>query len=135
LKRTYRLALISDGYLAVQERKLEALSLAGYFDAVIFSDELGRDFWKPHPRPFEECMSRLSLAPSAIVYVADNPNKDFKTARQMMMKTVRIRRAGTLHYDVRLSREFEADYEIKSLEEIPLLLESMNSESGEGHLD
>jgi putative hydrolase of the HAD superfamily len=133
LQRTYRLALVSDGYHAVQARKLEALGLGGYFNPVIFSDAFGRDFWKPHPRPFEECISRLSLAASAIVYVGDNPNKDFKTARQMTMKTIRVRRAGTLHYNVRLSPEFEADYETRSLGEIPLLLKSINTESQEGH--
>lgn len=122
----YRMAIISDGYLDVQRRKFEALEINRYFDAVVFSDEWGRDFWKPHSRPYEECSRRLSLEPAAIVYVGDNPAKDFVTARRMMMGTIRVRRPGTLHYDVRLPPDFEADYETDSLDGIPALLDSMN---------
>ena len=126
LRGRYRMAIISDGYLDVQKRKLEALEIDRYFDPVVFSDEWGRDFWKPHSRPYEECMRRLSLAPSTIVYVGDNPTKDFVTARRLMMRTIRVRRPGTLHYDVRLPSDFEADYETDSLDGIPALLDSMN---------
>jgi len=125
LSASYRLAILSDGYLSVQKRKLEALQIDSYFDPVIFSDEWGRDFWKPHSRPYEECLRRLSLEPATVVYVGDNPNKDFVTARRMMMKTIRVRRPGTLHYDVRLTPEYEADYETGGLEGIPALLDSI----------
>ena len=60
-----------------------------------------------------------------MVYVGDNPTKDFIAPHMMGMKTIRVRRTGTLHYRIRLSSEFEADYEASSLEEIPALLQVM----------
>jgi putative hydrolase of the HAD superfamily len=88
----YRLGLLSDGYLGVQQRKLAALGLGRYFHAVVFSDSWGRESWKPSQKPFNEVANLLALKPSKIVHVADNPLKDFLGAREVGMFTVRLRR-------------------------------------------
>lgn len=90
LRRSYRLGLVSDGYLAVQQRKWAALNLACYFDAVIFSDQWGREAWKPSVKPFEAVLQQLKADAPAAVYVADNPTKDFLGARQVGLFTIRV---------------------------------------------
>lgn len=90
----YRLGLVSDGYLDVQRGKLAALGLTHYFDAIVFSDEWGRDAWKPSVLPFQAVLQRLAVSAAMAVYVADNPLKDFLGARQVGMFTVRIQRSG-----------------------------------------
>jgi len=93
LRTQYCLGLVTDGYREVQQRKLAALNLAGYFDAVVFADEWGRGAWKPSPVPFHAVLERLGhLSPSESVYVADNPAKDFLGARRVGMATVWVRR-------------------------------------------
>jgi len=93
LRTQYCLGLVTDGYREVQQRKLAALNLAGYFDAVVFADEWGRGAWKPSPVPFYAVLERLGhLSPAESVYVADNPAKDFLGARRVGMATVRVRR-------------------------------------------
>jgi putative hydrolase of the HAD superfamily len=87
-----RLGLVSDGHARVQRAKLEALGLGRHFGAVVFSDELGREHWKPSPRPFEVVTELLGVAAAEAVYVADNPTKDFIGARSIGMSTVRLRR-------------------------------------------
>jgi putative hydrolase of the HAD superfamily len=94
LRERYRVGLLSDGHLGVQRRKLAALRLAGYFDAIVFSDEWGRSAWKPSPRPFEIVLQRLGVEGPRGIYVADNPAKDFLGARRCGMGTIRVRRAG-----------------------------------------
>lgn len=86
-----RLGLLSDGYLEVQRRKLKALGIQHFFEAVTFSDELGREHWKPSPVPFLVTLARLRVAPTSTVYVADNPLKDFLGARHVGIYTVRLR--------------------------------------------
>jgi len=93
LARQYRLGLVSDGYLAVQRRKLEALKLSHYFHAIVFSDEWGREAWKPNPQPFWAVLERLEAEPSRAVYIADNPLKDFFGARSIGIKTIWFRQA------------------------------------------
>ncbi|HDQ72085.1 MAG TPA: HAD family hydrolase [Chloroflexi bacterium] len=94
LRDNYRLGLVSDGYLAVQRRKLSALGLAPYFDAVVFSDRWGREVWKPSPTPFEAVLDRLAVEAPRSIYVGDNPLKDFLGARRAGMYTVWVRRPG-----------------------------------------
>jgi putative hydrolase of the HAD superfamily len=73
LSSRYRLGLLSDGYLevqpprGVQQRKLAALNLGGYFHGIVFSDSWGRENWKPNQRPFKEIANLLSLEPSRIL--------------------------------------------------------------------
>ena len=89
-----RLGLVSDGYLAVQQRKLAALQLAGHFDAVVFSAQWGRESWKPSTKPFAAVLELLSAEAARSIYVADNPLKDFLGARRLGMFTVRVRHTG-----------------------------------------
>jgi putative hydrolase of the HAD superfamily len=93
LKVTYKLGLVSDGYLRTQQLKLDSLELGDRFDAVVFSDALGRAAWKPSPLPFLTALRQLgNVAPHTAVYVADNPLKDFIGAREAGVRSIRIRR-------------------------------------------
>jgi len=120
LRGHYRLGLISDGYLAVQQRKLAALGLAHYFDAVVFSDEWGRAAWKPNPCPFEAALERLGdMPPTLTIYVADNPKKDFIGARQLGIKTIRVRYPYGMYCDTAPeSAAHQPDLEITTLKDI-----------------
>jgi putative hydrolase of the HAD superfamily len=99
LKNSNKLGLLSDGYLEVQKKKLDALGIEKYFDSVLFTDELGRDYWKPNVVPFEKILNRLNVNPNESVYIADNPEKDFKGPNQLGMDTIRIRIKGGEHYN------------------------------------
>ncbi|NUQ63593.1 MAG: HAD-IA family hydrolase [Pirellulales bacterium] len=99
-RRQYRLGLVTDGYLEVQRRKIAACRLADFLDAIVCSDELGRDAWKPSARPFALVLQRLGVAGDEAVYVGDNPAKDFRGAKLLGMGTIRVRRPGGLHSNV-----------------------------------
>ncbi len=91
LDRSYQIGLVSDGYLEVQQRKWAALKLDSCFDAVVFSDKLGRANWKPSTAPFELVLQQLNVSPQMSVYIGDNPRKDFLGARQLGMSTIQFR--------------------------------------------
>jgi putative hydrolase of the HAD superfamily len=114
--QNWRLGLVSDGYADVQRRKIEALHLYDLFDAVVLSDDFGREAWKPSPRPFLAALARLAADPVHAVYVADNPSKDFIGARSIGMATIRIRRSDALycHLEPQTSG-YAADMEIAGL--------------------
>lgn len=90
LRQHFLLGLVTDGYLAVQQRKIASLGLTSCFDALVFSDELGHEAWKPSPQPFEVVLKKLRVTGHEAAYVADNPTKDFLGARQVGMWTIRI---------------------------------------------
>src|SRR5207249_9586322 len=72
-----RTAIISDGPLAAQQRKVEALGLQAWFDPILLTDRWGRDFWKPHERAFREIEALTAAGGAACAYLGDNPQKDF----------------------------------------------------------
>lgn len=94
-----RCGVISDGPLESQKRKLEALQLLDQrIDQAILTDRWGHGYWKPHPRAFEELACEWRLAPSQLVYVGDNPHKDFLAPRKLGWHTIRLRFSGQQHF-------------------------------------
>lgn len=89
--------IVTDGWAATQHRKLAALGAAALVDAIVVSDDLGKEFWKPHERPFEIARGILGVEFGEMAYVADNPAKDFAIAAQHPIRTVRIIRGHGVH--------------------------------------
>lgn len=83
---------MTDGYLPTQRLKVQALGIEGYFAAIVYTEELGRQFWKPSPRGFERLMELLKARPEQMVYVADNETKDFIAPNQLGMLTIQLLR-------------------------------------------
>ena len=88
LRPRTKLGLLSDGPIAVQQRKLTALGLIPFFSSIVFSDEWGRQAWKPNEVPYRESLKRLEVSGDRALYVADNPRKDFIGARLVGMSTL-----------------------------------------------
>jgi putative hydrolase of the HAD superfamily len=111
VRRGDRISLISDGHRETQRRKWRASGLSAHpFEPVVFTDERGRDHWKPHPWSFEAVM-RAAPDVSAFVYVADNDEKDFLAPNRLGWVTVQLlhpdnlRPAGAAHGDARAQRQ------------------------------
>ena len=96
-RRRMKLAVLSDGFLPAQRMKFEALGLARMFRTAVFTEELGRDAWKPSPRSFELIRKRLAVSHAACAYVGDNPAKDFLAPNSLGWLTVQWRRTGQVH--------------------------------------
>lgn len=115
----YGLGLLTDGPADVQRRKVKALGLPRRIEAIVYSDDFGREHWKPSPIPYLELLRKLHVDPSHAVYVGDNPKKDFIGARRLGLQTVRIRRPQTEHGHLEAQPGFEADHEIATLDLLP----------------
>ena len=119
LTKSYKIGLVSDGYLQVQQLKWAALGLDYFFDAVVFSDSLGRANWKPSTAPFKLVLEQLNVAPEFSVYIGDNPRKDFFGARQLGMSTIWIKRSDSEYGHLQpQSSDYHPDLTINSLSEV-----------------
>ena len=112
-KQGYKLGIITDGNVEVQRNKVGALTVKEFFDCMIFSDEYGIEKQKPDPLPYQKAMEKLEASANETVYIGDNPYKDFITARKLGIFTIRIMRGQ--YKNVRLNKEFKADYQISGL--------------------
>lgn len=86
------IAIVSDGPLASQERKVKALELASVATTILLTDRWGPEFHKPHARAFREIQTAWEFKGEQLVYAADNPSKDFHAPRALGWQTIRIAR-------------------------------------------
>nr|MBO2502482.1 HAD family hydrolase [Thermoanaerobacterales bacterium] len=113
-------AAVTDGPLASQRAKAEALDLRRWVATIVFTAELGPGRGKPHPAAFERLERELGLAGPCCAYVADNPAKDFVAPRRLGWRTVRVRRPEGLH--ARVPSGDDVDVEITTLAELDAAL-------------
>ncbi len=87
-----RLAICSD-YPAL--KKLEAMRIAQYFDAVTCAQDPEVDRFKPSPRILEVTLARFGVAAGAALYAGDRPEVDGECASAAGVPYINIvQRAG-----------------------------------------
>ncbi len=112
----YKIGLVTNGLPATQDDKLKLSGLAGMFDAVSISGEVGAS--KPDRAIFEDTLRELGVSPAEAVFIGDRPERDIEGARRMGIRSVWINRYGeALGPD-----SPRPDAEIASLSELPALL-------------
>lgn len=122
-----RTAIITDGPRNSQRNKIGALNAEIHFDLVTLTAELGREFWKPHPRAFEVTRSRFGVHYEEMAYVGDNPTKDFYIRKAIPIHTVRILRPGGIYQDEDYLENFKEVSTIQSLRELTSVLNFSHS--------
>jgi len=93
LGKTHRIGIITDGRPEGQRQKIRSLGLDSIFswDDIIITDELGGTaFRKPAPDAYIKMQERWGLPFGEMLYVGDNPAKDFTAPLQLGMGAVRI---------------------------------------------
>ena len=91
MRRLAPLGLVTNGDPAGQRAKLAALGLEDAFDVMVFSDELGRGFRKPHPVPFCQALRLLDADPGRSFFIGDHPERDIAGAQRAGMRAIRVR--------------------------------------------
>lgn len=116
----HALYLVTDGHKVVQAAKITALGLAPWFHHCYLTSRYGHAHAKPSTRTFELMLQREGLPGNELVYVADDPSKDFVAARALGGRSIRIltgRHAGAV-----AGRGLDADVTVSRLAEVPDVL-------------
>jgi putative hydrolase of the HAD superfamily len=125
LSKKYTLALLTDGFLPAQQLKVQALKIEKYFKCIIYTEQLGRQFWKPSPAGFEKLMQTLNVKPENIAYIADNQMKDFIAPNKLGFLTIQIIRPARIHTSTSEDSYAAAQYVICKISQLPALLEKL----------
>lgn len=112
--RDHPLYIVSDGNTTAQSRKIRALGLDGRVRFCFLTWRHGRRHAKPSPHCFLKICQRENSVPSRVVYIADNPGKDFVGLKPLGFHTVRVLTGQ--HRDLKMPPEYQAAAEIPNLD-------------------
>ncbi len=119
-----RLGIISDGDPVRQHNKLKACGGEEYFDRIIITDELGgKEYHKPDPRSFIKMAEALECTPEEMIYIGDNPEKDFYIMNELPVKTARIIRENGIYKDRGYLGGIKETWRLRELTDIVKIME------------
>jgi len=117
LLKDYKKYLVTDGNVLVQRNKIEALGIKKYFIQTIPTYQYGVKYSKPSIYCFELIRKKeFGINPSCILYVGDNPHKDFVNIKANGYRTIRVLTGA--YKDVKLDNKFEAEFTINTLKDL-----------------
>lgn len=118
-----KIGIISDGRPEGQWNKIKALNLDRYCDKIIITDELGgTEYRKPCIIPYLKMIDALSVDPQKMIYVGDNPEKDFVSANKLGIYTVMLINENALRKQYNVQSEYMPKCMIRTLKEIYTIL-------------
>lgn len=120
LKKRYKLAVITDGLGYVQRNKVKALGIENFFDIIIYTDDYGKRKSKPSLYSFKKVLKYFNVNSKKVIYIGDDPHKDFYGAKRLGIKTARVLQGK--YKNIKAKRNFGADYKINKITEIKKLL-------------
>lgn len=88
LRRSWGVAIVTNGLPSVQRLKVQALGLESLVDTVVYASEHGTGAGKPDREPFREALRRLGSRPSQAIFVGDNPDTDIAGASLCGLRTI-----------------------------------------------
>jgi putative hydrolase of the HAD superfamily len=122
LKKKYKLYVVTDGNKIVQKNKTQSLNLNTYFEKIFITYRYGIKSSKPSLKCFEIIKNIEKTNWEKIVYIGDNPHKDFVNLNKMKAITIRILYGDYANDNV--DKKFDAKYKIYNLTELYDLLKT-----------
>jgi putative hydrolase of the HAD superfamily len=87
----WRVGVLTNGQPSIQRRKVDALGLAPYVDAIVYAAACGRGLGKPEPEAFAEIARQVQVPASRVVFVGNDERCDVQGAIDAGMRAVRCR--------------------------------------------
>lgn len=123
LRSNFRLGILTDGRYTVQQKKISALELEKKVHEILYSNAMGME--KPALELFQWFEKRFKMDGDNILYVGDNPKKDFHGANLRKWTTVMVGTGEGL--SELCDPSYKAQHELISITDLEKLL-AENSE-------
>jgi putative hydrolase of the HAD superfamily len=126
-----RLYLVTDGHKVVQAKKVEALNIRPRFERVYITHRYGVHHAKPSPYCFDLIRRAERCDWSDLIYVGDNPVKDFVSLNALGGTTVRVLTGE--HRGVAARPGHDGRHRVDSLRDLESLLRALpTAANGDG---
>ena len=112
--------IVTDGNKLVQLNKIKALGLEKFMKKCFLTSNYGLKNAKPSPYCFLKICNIENVEPKDVVYVGDDPNKDFVGIKPLGFRTVRLLKGR--YKNLIKPKKYQSDIVINSLRELNLKL-------------
>lgn len=116
----YPLYLVTDGHKIVQQHKVKALGIEAFFRHVFITHRYGIQHAKPSTYCFEKIRKKEGCDWHHMIYIGDNPAKDFVSLNLLGVHTVRV--FTGIYRSAKAEPGYDARYNISSLGQFGQLL-------------
>jgi|AntAceMinimDraft_1070359.scaffolds.fasta_scaffold06158_3 putative hydrolase of the HAD superfamily len=116
------LYLVTDGHKEAQKNKIKALNLDKYFKRIFVTHRFGIRNSKPSLHCFEIIRKTEKCEWSQLIYVGDNPMKDFVSLNRVGAKTIRVLTGS--HANLVANLEFDAQLSLPDLSYLQAFLDN-----------
>jgi len=114
--------IVTDGNKLVQRNKIKALGLDNIVKRSFVTHSFGLNASKPSLICFEKIKHLEKVEWKDLIYVGDDPKKDFVNLKPLGVTTVRV--LSGRHSAINASEEFDAEFHISGFEELVKVLDS-----------
>lgn len=116
LKGRVKIGIMTNGFTALQQARLEHTGFSGYFDLIVISEQVG--YAKPHPAIFDYALDQMANPPrDRVLMVGDNPDSDILGGINAGMATCWLNSDGRSR-----PQGINPDWQVSSLNELQILL-------------
>lgn len=120
-EHSFRMYLVTDGHKVVQQKKIEALGIDRFFRRMFITHRYGIHHAKPSLYCFELIRRIEKVDWKDMVYVGDNPAKDFVNLNSVGALTIRVSTGS--HAAVKAHKEYDARVTIPTLSSLPKVMD------------
>ena len=113
--------LVTDGNKVVQSNKVKALKLDAIMERCFITHAYGLNASKPSTYCFQKIKEFEGVDWEDLVYVGDDPRKDFVNLKPLGVTTVRVLTGR--HAQMNVTEKFDAGYRISSIDGLVKVLE------------
>ena len=122
-KLNYPLYIVTDGNKIVQNNKIVSLGLKKYIKKIYITHRYGKIYAKPSTYCFKLIKKIEKVKWNQMIYIGDNPKKDFINLKPLGMRTIRILQGD--YNKKKVSKKFDAEFKIFSLIDLVNILQKL----------
>ncbi len=116
LYKKRNLYLVTDGNKNVQKNKIKLLKISKYFKKIFITHNYGIRYAKPSIHCFKKICHLENIAFKDLIYIGDDPSKDFVNLNKKNSLTIRILNGRCKNMKVKKS--YDAKIKIKTLKKL-----------------
>jgi putative hydrolase of the HAD superfamily len=123
LGKNHKLYIVTDGNKLVQSNKIKSLEVEKYIEKAFITYRYGLIASKPSLKCFEIIKNKEKVDWHDIVYIGDNPKKDFVNLNKVNAITIRVLQGDFAL--VEASKGYDAKYKIDKLTDLKKIIKNI----------